>query len=170
MGQPARRALGQILLESGVLDPGDLVRALAMQGRETARLGDILVSNGMVSRAHLMAALSLQWSAQVIDPGRDKPDPRLIDRLGAAACLRGAVLPWRQVGGATVIATSHPEDFEPRRVMLTETFGPVVMALIAEPDLRNAVLGARRSVLKDYDEQAVFGRMRALFDRLAGAR
>ena len=30
--------------------------------------------------------------------------------------------------------------------------------------------GARQSVLQDYDEQAVFGRMRALFDRLAGGR
>jgi glycosyltransferase involved in cell wall biosynthesis len=29
---------------------------------------------------------------------------------------------------------------------------------------------ARASVLQDYDEQTVFGRMRALFDRLAGAR
>jgi hypothetical protein len=29
---------------------------------------------------------------------------------------------------------------------------------------------ARDSVLQEYDEQAVFGRMRALFDRLSGAR
>ena len=84
----ARTPLGQILVESGALDPGNLIKALAMQAREMARLGDILLAHGWVTEAALSQALSRQWRAEVIDPRQSRPDPRLIDLLGAETCLR----------------------------------------------------------------------------------
>ncbi len=142
-----RRPLGQILLEAGAVDPGNLVKALAMQAREAARLGDILLAHDWVAEADLMQALSLQWGAAAIDPARFRPDPRLIDRLGPDWCLRQGLLPWRQVGGATVVATARPNDFARIRPELEAQFGTVLMALAAERDLHAALLDTRQSAL-----------------------
>lgn len=142
-----RRPLGQLLVEQGAVDPGNLAKALAMQAREVARLGDILLAHGWVTETGLLTALSAQWRAEVIDPAKARPDSRLIDRLGAQICLREGVLPWRLVGGATVIATARPDDFARLRPVLEQAFGPVLMALTSERALHSAVLASRKSAL-----------------------
>lgn len=38
--------LGQILVEDGAVDPGNLLKATVMRRRENARLGQILLGNG----------------------------------------------------------------------------------------------------------------------------
>lgn len=135
--------LGAVLIEDGALAPGDLIRALALQAREQARLGEILLSHGMVSETQLFAALARQWQADVVDPVAQPPDPRLIDRLGAGFCLQSGLLPWRGTGGATVVLTARPEEFERHRPLLEERFGPVIMALGAEQALHAGLLSAR---------------------------
>lgn len=140
--------LGALLLESGALKPGDLIRALALQTREQARLGDILIGHGMVTEAELYNALARQWQAGVVDPVATPPDARLVDRLGAETCLHHNLLPWRDVGGATVILTAHPEDFERHRPGLEGRFGRVIMGLTSERDLHAGLLSTRREDLR----------------------
>lgn len=142
-----RKPLGQILLEAGAVDPGDLLRAVAMRDRQDQPLGDILQAHGWVSEADLMAALALQWRAESLDLIGQRPDPRLMDRLGAETCLRQAVLPWRRVGGATVIATARPDAFQALLPQLTATFGPCAMALAPERDIHAALLATRQTRL-----------------------
>ena len=143
----ARRPLGQILVDSGALAPGDLLKALAMQAREAARLGDILLTHAMVSEAQLLAALSQQWRAQLVDLAASRPDARLIDLVGAEYCLQQSLLPLRRVGGATVVATTRPADFARARTHLEQHLGPVLMALTSEASLHMALLGIRQSAL-----------------------
>ncbi len=142
-----RPRLGTILTEMGVLSPADLLKGLAMQAREDARLGEILIAQGMITHAELMAALSTQWRARVVDVGFEPPDPRLIDMLGPATCLRDALLPWRRLGSLTVIVTSRPHLFARNVEALTEIFGPVVMALAQETDIYQAVQEIRAKAL-----------------------
>ena len=143
----ARKPLGQILLEMGAVDPGDLLRAVAMRGRQDQPLGDILQAHGWVSEADLMTALAMQWGAEALDLIGQRPDPRLVDRLGAETCLRAAVLPWRRAGGATVIATARPDAFQALLPQLTATFGPCAMALAPERDIHAALLATRQTRL-----------------------
>ena len=142
-----REPLGQILLRNRWVDPGNLVKALAMQAREAAHLGDILLAHGWISEASLMAALCQQWHAEAIDPRLSWPDPRLIDLFGAEACLREGLLPWCRAGAATVVATSRPDRFAGIRPRLEQIFGPVLMALARESDLHAAILATRQSTL-----------------------
>lgn len=109
--QPDRRPLGQILLEMGAVQPGDLLKAVALRKRQDARLGDILLTQGWVTEADLMAALAKQSDAAVIDLLAEPPDPRLIDTFGPELCLKEAMVPWRRIGGVTLIATARPEQF-----------------------------------------------------------
>lgn len=134
-----RPRLGKILVETGVLDPGDLLKALAMQAREEARLGDILLAHKMVTQSQLMEALATQWRARVIDPAFEPPDPRLVDRYSPERCLRDCILPWRRRGSLTVIVTARPHLFARHQEELTRLFGPVVMALAQEHEVFRAV-------------------------------
>ncbi|WP_245848322.1 glycosyltransferase family 2 protein [Actibacterium ureilyticum] len=142
-----RRPLGDILVEMGALDPGDLLKALALQGRQNLRLGDILLAHGMVSEGDLLAALSRQYNAQPIDLRASPPDPRLIDAVGIQRCLGDGILPVRRLGGATIIATSRPEHFIAQRRRLPADFGDPIMALCNERDLHRAVIDSRNITL-----------------------
>ncbi|MCV2873369.1 glycosyltransferase [Defluviimonas sp. WL0050] len=146
-GRPDRKPLGQILIDMRAVEPGDMLKAIALRDREEARLGDILLTHGWVSEADLMAALSLQWGARALDLVAHPPDARLLDGLGAAFCLKHGALPWRQIGGATVLATSRPEEFAQLRNSLPEDYGPVIMALAPERDLHTALVAARETTL-----------------------
>ncbi|MCU0911488.1 MAG: glycosyltransferase, partial [Rhodobacteraceae bacterium] len=144
---PATRSpgalIGQLLVARGALDPGDLVKALALKGRQEARLGEILLTHGMVSEAELYGALAEQWKAQVVDLIAEAPDPRLIDAAGADFCVRHRIVPWRRVGGGTVIATARPEEFARRLEELPDTLKPAMIAVAPERDVLDALVAAR---------------------------
>jgi glycosyltransferase XagB len=139
-----QQPLGQILLEDGAVDPGNLLKASVMRGRQDSRLGQILLSQGWVTPEALLRALCRQWRTTALDPIRTPGDPRLIDILGAEFCLANAVLPWRRIGGVTWIATARPEAFEALIPRLPESFGQVRMLLCSEDQIQAAILASRR--------------------------
>ncbi|WP_246832638.1 glycosyltransferase family 2 protein [Thioclava sp. F28-4] len=154
LGKPDRKPsradrppLGQILLDRGAIDPGDLLKAAALRQREDVRLGDILLANGWVREADLLAALAEQWHASVVDLQASPPDPRLIDAVGAELCLRHAMVPWRRVGGITLIATARPEDFEALRDALPARHAPYRLVLAPEPCIHDSLLARRQTAL-----------------------
>lgn len=151
----SRKPLGQILLDMKAVEPGDLLRALALRDRQDIRLGDILLTRGWVREADLTAALCLQWRARAVDLIAEPPDPRLSDRLGTEFCLRHGVLPWRSPGGATVIVTAHPESFDAVRSGLPRDFGKVIMALAPASDIHLALIRARSAALARRAESRV---------------
>ncbi|MEX1662187.1 glycosyltransferase family 2 protein [Thioclava sp. 15-R06ZXC-3] len=143
----SRTPLGQILLEMGEVEPGNLLKALALRQREDVRLGDILLTHGWVEEPALMAALARQWQVSVVDLMREHPDPRLIDALGAELCLAQAMVPWRQIGGQTVIATARPESFAALKSALPAKFAPYRMMLAPERDVHDSLLQRRQTAL-----------------------
>jgi mannitol/fructose-specific phosphotransferase system IIA component len=58
--RPARRLLGQVLVDGGFVSPGDLARALEQQNRTSEMLGKVLVDGGFVSPGDLSRALEEQ--------------------------------------------------------------------------------------------------------------
>ncbi|WP_246831301.1 glycosyltransferase family 2 protein [Pseudotabrizicola formosa] len=140
---PKAETLGVVLLRDGLVQGDALVSALAQQRRRRGRVTDVLLSHAALPPDQLYAAMAAHWETSVVDPAQLPPDPRLVDHLGAVDCLRSSMLPWRNVGGATVIATAEPEDFAMHRARLTALFGPVVMAITSRTALQQAVLALR---------------------------
>jgi cellulose synthase/poly-beta-1,6-N-acetylglucosamine synthase-like glycosyltransferase len=138
---PAQRrlAIGAALLRAGVVAADDMVSALAHRGREAGRLPDVLRARGLVDEADLLAAEARNWGLGVIDPAADPPDPRLLAAVGARDCLRFGLVPWRQVGGVTVVALSRAADFARLRPLLEARLGPVCAALATGPSIEAAV-------------------------------
>ena len=152
---PVRTPLGTILLRRGAIHAADLVRALELQSRKQARLGDILRAHGMASEEDIVAALAEQFGTTIVDTRQGRPDPRLIDRLGPRRCLQIGCLPWSRAGAVTVVGTATPDAFETHRPELEARLGPVVMAVLPEAELHRALLRSRQSALRLMAETCV---------------
>ena len=90
-----------------------------------------------------------------IDPRLVPPDISLMLRLGAADCLRLGLLPWRQIGGATVVLSSRPDQTRRHLSRLQGLFGAVRMAGCTEAALQSAVLMAAAPALAAVAEARV---------------
>jgi cellulose synthase/poly-beta-1,6-N-acetylglucosamine synthase-like glycosyltransferase len=144
---PAVKSLGVALMREGLLSSDDLVLALSLQKRHRGRLCDILLSREMIAEGPLYAAQARHWNVRLIDPLSKPPDPRLIDKIGAATCLREGIVPWQTVGQVVVVATAYPEEFAKHYKMLREALGPVVMALAPVSQLHTATMRSRAALL-----------------------
>lgn len=151
----ARPQLGSILLNHRSIRPSDLVRALEIQSRQQARLGDILRGHGMASEDAVVLALAEQFDTGVIDTKHSQPDPRLIDALGPRRCLQLQCLPWSRAGACVVVACAQPDRFDAIKPELEAAFGKVAMAIISESDLHEALIHSRRSTLRLMAETCV---------------
>jgi cellulose synthase/poly-beta-1,6-N-acetylglucosamine synthase-like glycosyltransferase len=154
---PARapRRLAADLLAARAVEPHALLRALQVAGRQGTRLDDVLLAQGALVPARLTAAVARHWDVQPVDPLADPPDPRLIDSLGPANCLRDGLLPWRRVGAATVILTARPDDFARHRARLEQRFGKVALALAPAASIEAAILRVRGAQLSRTAETRV---------------
>jgi hypothetical protein len=59
-GPPAKRLLGQVLVDGGFVSPGDLARALEQQNRTNELLGEVLVRMKVADPDEIAAVVSIQ--------------------------------------------------------------------------------------------------------------
>ncbi|MCB2139523.1 MAG: glycosyl transferase, partial [Rhodobacteraceae bacterium] len=140
---PRRRPLGRILLDRGAVDPGDMLKALALRARQDVRLGEILLTHRWVSEDDLTEALCEQWGARAADLAALPPDARLVDLVGPERCLAEGAVPWRRIGALTVVATARPEDFARLRRDLAPILGPCIMAIASQRAILTAIAATR---------------------------
>lgn len=150
-----RKPLGQILAEMGAVDPENLAMAVSLQAREDARFGDILLTNGWVRQADLYAALALQYQCQIADLQSEPPDVRLVDQVGAIFCIRNGIVPWKQVGGGTVVICSRPDEFQRICQNFPASWGKCFLAVAPEEDIQTALLSMRHRSLARLAENQV---------------
>ena len=93
--------------------------------------------------------------AAPIDPVAEPPDIRLIDTLGADLCLKHAVLPWRHIGGATVILCADVAIPDRLREDLRVRFGDIRLALCGAGSMQTALMRQRGGLLAHRAETCV---------------
>ena len=136
------------LLRTQRIEPHDLVQCLAQHDARQASLPDSLLANGCARDPALTRALAEHARITFIDPLVDPPDARLIDRIGAATCLRDSILPWRRIGDATLVLLPRPELFLRHGPLLEATFGAVIPGLAPRAAIQAAVQAARSEPLR----------------------
>ena len=190
VGLPADRVIclfvGRLSLEKGVMDLLEAWRLLQPSAALLVMAGPDMTGHawdaGAPGRA-FVAAHGLQDSVRFVGPLADVApaikaadlvvQPSHFEALGlsaieALAC--GVPLVASAVGGLLDFVV----DGDNGRLCPPEN--PRALAACIAPLLGDAgararlAARARASVLREYDEQVVFGRMRELFDRLAGSR
>jgi len=147
---PARppRDLALFLLAEGVIGAAELIRLLALRGRDRADVIEVLRANGLAREPALTRALARYHGLSCGDPRVEPPDPRLIDRLGPETCLQQSILPWRQVGEITVVLVPDPATFRRHRVRLEAALGAVTPALAPRTEIQTAIGTARRDLFR----------------------
>ena len=137
-----QHALAMAMLRDGVITAHDVVQALAHVRTGGGRLIDALITGNPRRETSIYAAMGTLLGLGVADL-RQAPDPRLIDRLGAAFCMAHHILPWRDSGGTIIIAAAHPEVFQQHYAKLITVYGPVTHALAPQSQIETAILNAR---------------------------
>ena len=147
--QPKRRWLGELLVEAGALEPGQLAEALEQQAGQDQRLGRILVANGLISADDLGAALARQSGIGRIDLAASPADPELVRGIDPYRCLELEAVPWRQIGGTRVVAIANPDNAEAAMAACGGAAARVALALAAPEDIRRAITEAFVGRLRD---------------------
>ena len=125
-------------------DQGLIPRDAAAQADDIARrqgvpVADVLETAFGISAYSIVQTLAEDWQTQLINPLLTPPDISLPARYGPPRCLQDRLLPWRQIGGHTVVLATRPEHFLRRRDQLEQCFGPVRMAFTTEEQLNRSV-------------------------------
>ncbi|MCK0166018.1 glycosyltransferase [Jannaschia sp. S6380] len=142
-----RPKLGEVLLEMEAIDAADLAHALILQRRLTARLGDVLLRRGHIDEAALAKALGRQRAMGQAGPApaSTPQNDALARRLPLETALAFRALPWRRMGGVTLIATARPEAVDELRAALPAELGPCLFAVATDSAIEarmHAVHGA----------------------------
>ncbi len=90
-----------------------------------------------------------------IDPVTQPPDIRLLDRIVPAECLRMGVLPWRKMGGQTIVLAAAPPDFAHHLPTLTDAYGPVRLSIASDDQLKEALRRVSAHSLAQTAERSV---------------
>ncbi|HEY3249333.1 MAG TPA: GspE/PulE family protein [bacterium] len=109
MAKAQKKRLGDMLVESGVITPEQLARAIERQRTSGERLGRILVAEG-VREQDIIRALAEQLSIPVIDLYREGVDPRAAALLPEALARKYRALPVRKEGNRLLLAMADPLD------------------------------------------------------------
>ncbi|NPD16240.1 glycosyltransferase [Xinfangfangia sp. D13-10-4-6] len=144
--QPTRPdAFSLSLLREGLIRPEQPTSAVPQrpqaigQAEPTALHHSGFHPHGTLAEKDLLAAAARHFGACTIDPVQEPPEASAIDRLGTDFCQRHGILPWRRIGGVTVVLTARPEIFTRLRQVIEGRLGPVMMALAPSTQIAAAL-------------------------------
>ena len=119
---PRASRLGERLVERGRLNPQAIEAVLERQKRWGCRFGEALLADGTIRPFELAEALADGWGLPVADLTAEPPDRALCDASHIDLYLGRLFLPWRLVGGVTVVACADPT--EATRRIIAQLYGP----------------------------------------------
>jgi hypothetical protein len=106
----ARKKLGEMLVEAGVLSEQALRMALAEQRRWGGALGRTLVEMKAISEPELVAVLSQQLGMQAVDLDHLEIDPRVLELVPGDLAEQHSVIPFAQPMKFLDVAMSDPTN------------------------------------------------------------
>ena len=102
--------LGEILLEKGLIDEGQLRAALEHQKANSVMLGTSLVRLGFLNDGQVMAALSQQYGLAAVDLASLEVDPKAVKLITVDMALKHKVLPIRRLGSVVRLVMADPTN------------------------------------------------------------
>jgi general secretion pathway protein E len=107
---PAHKRIGEILIERGKLDQGNLERALRLQQDGGEKLGALLVTLGLCSQRDVAEAFAHQLSLPLIDASGYPEFPILEERVSARFLREARALPVSEDEAELGLAMVDPTD------------------------------------------------------------
>ena len=110
MDAPARKRIGELLIERGKLDAATLERALRLQQESGEKLGSLLVTLGVVAMRDVVEALAAQLELQLVDVAGYPEFPILEERVSPRFLRETRSLPLREDESEVALAMVDPTD------------------------------------------------------------
>ena len=134
-----RKRIGDIMIQMGFIDQGQLTMALAESKKTGAMLGDVLLRLDWITNEQLQSALAVQSGTQILDTSSVTFDPALIAKIPVEFVTKYKIFPFAQKDQTIEFATTNPFDVlvkdELARMMQTK-----VLAYLAPKDwISNAI-------------------------------
>ncbi len=104
----ARRLLGQILKDLGVVHEGNVQEALMIQRDKGGRIGEVLLELGHIEKGDLGRALAEQAGMGFADLSKHDPEPAALEKVDVATARAFGVLPLSIDGGVLTVALGDP--------------------------------------------------------------
>jgi general secretion pathway protein E len=107
---PARKLIGEILVERGKLDSAGLERALRLQQETHERVGALIVTLGLCSQRDVTEALSSQLGVPLVEAAGYPELPILEERISARFLREARALPLSETEDEIALAMADPAD------------------------------------------------------------
>ncbi|GKU79905.1 GspE/PulE family protein [Paenibacillus sp. L3-i20] len=107
----ARKRIGDLLLESGLITEEQLKLALERQRNTKMRLGDTLISMEFITQQQFIEALEFQLGIPHVQLFRYKIDPKIVGLISQKLADQHCVIPLRIEGNKLVLAMADPLDY-----------------------------------------------------------
>ena len=136
-----RQKLGEILLEMGKLDPGQLDHALSVQAEKGGRIGELLVQMEFIAEEDVTRALARQLDYPCeTDIDGEEVALDLLDGFQLGWARENGVLPYDERNGEVLVATDDPlevEVLDEVRMMLGA--GEIMPVVVPTTNLQEAI-------------------------------
>ena len=107
----ARKRIGDLLLEAGVITEEQLQKALGQQKELKMRLGDVLISQGYITQQQFIEVLEFQLGIPHVQLYRQKIEQKVINLIPQKLAEQHCVIPIRVEGNKLVLAMADPLDY-----------------------------------------------------------
>lgn len=135
----ARKRMGELLVESGMLAPEQLEMALAEQRETGARLGDILINNGYITEQQLVEVLEFQLGIPHVILANMKIDPEVLKLVPERLAETYVLIPYRKSGNRLYVAMADPLDYYAIDDLRRSTNLVIMPAIATRQDIQAAI-------------------------------
>ena len=105
-----KKRIGDILIQMGFIDQGQLEMALMDAKKTGAMLGDVLIRLDWITDEQLQSAIAVQSGAQILDTSSVTIDHALISKIPVDFVSKHNVFPFAQEDNTLKMATANPFD------------------------------------------------------------
>jgi type IV pilus assembly protein PilB len=137
--QAKKLRIGEVLIDMGMIDEGQLEHALRMQKETGQRLGKVLISENLVTSTDIAKALARRLSVEYVDLGEMSLDASALALIPYETCSRYDVVPIGEQGGSVLVAMADPTNVFALDDLRLVT-GRDVRVVVASPDQIDIVL------------------------------
>ena len=108
--QGKKLRIGEVLIDMGMIDQGQLDHALKIQKETGQRLGKVLIGEGLVSSTDIARALSRRLSIEYVDLMEMALTDEVLSLIPFDTCTRYDVVPIGEQGGSLLVAMADPTN------------------------------------------------------------
>jgi type IV pilus assembly protein PilB len=105
-----RKKLGEVLQDGGHISAANLQKLFIEQETKMVRLGELILESGLVDKPFLIKALEEVSLVQYVDCGSIQSDPEILQLIPESMAMRLDVLPIRMDQTRLVVAMAEPQN------------------------------------------------------------